>query len=131
MTVTLPPDYVYLWAAKYRLAQQAARRIGLLDFTRRLFPEYVAAPHHELIAAHLEAVDRGDLDRRIRAMLEMHERRQSVRPHLVVRDQERYLLVPTSEVHCLEATGNYVRLHCEHGSHLLRSTLPAVEATRI
>ncbi len=72
--------------------------------------------------------NRDDLDRRIRAMLEMHERRQSVRPHLVVRDQERYLLVPTSEVHCLEATGNYVRLHCENGGHLLRSTLSAVEA---
>jgi two-component system, LytTR family, response regulator len=72
--------------------------------------------------------DRDDLDRRITAMLDMHERRQSVRPHLVVRDQERYVLVPTAEIHCLEATGNYVRLHCEHGSHLLRSTLTAVEA---
>jgi two-component system, LytTR family, response regulator len=76
----------------------------------------------------LRRPDREDLERRIQAMLEMHERRQSVRPHLVVKDQERYLLVPTSEVHCLEATGNYVRLHCEHGGHQLRSTLAAVEA---
>jgi two-component system, LytTR family, response regulator len=76
----------------------------------------------------LRRPDRDDLDRRLRAMLEMHERRQSVRPHLVVRDQERYLLVPASEVHCLEATGNYVKLHCEHGSHLMRSTLAAIEA---
>lgn len=71
---------------------------------------------------------RADLDRRVQAMLEMHERRQAVRPHLVVREQERYLLVATSEVHCLEATGNYVRLHCERGSHLMRGTLSAVEA---
>jgi two-component system LytT family response regulator len=49
----------------------------------------------------LNRPNRDDLDRRIQAMLEMHERRQSMRPHLVVRDHERYLLVPTSEIHCL------------------------------
>jgi hypothetical protein len=54
--------------------------------------------------------------------------RQSARPYLVVKEGERYLLVPVSTVHWLEATGNYVRLHCEHGGHLIRSTLSAVEA---
>jgi two-component system LytT family response regulator len=72
--------------------------------------------------------NRDELDRRIQAMIEMHERRLSVRPHLVVRDRERYLLVPTSEIHCLEATGNYVSLHCERANHILRGTLSAVEA---
>lgn len=60
-------------------------------------------------------------------MLEMHEQRRSVRSHLVVRERERYLLVPVSEVHCLEAAGNYVRLHSERGGHLIRSTLSAIE----
>jgi two-component system LytT family response regulator len=76
----------------------------------------------------LHRPNRHELERRIQAMLEMHERRQSVRPHVVVREQERYLLVPTSEIHCLEATGNYVQLRCERGNHILRSTLAAVEA---
>ncbi|MDP2876869.1 MAG: LytTR family DNA-binding domain-containing protein [Holophaga sp.] len=58
----------------------------------------------------------------------MHERRQAVRPHLVVREGEGYLLVPTTEVHALEATGNYVCIHGERTQHLLRSTLSAVEA---
>lgn len=71
--------------------------------------------------------NRDELDRRIQAMIETHERRLSVRPHVVVRDRERYLLVPTTEIHCLEATGNYVKLHCESGNHMLRSTLAAVE----
>jgi two-component system LytT family response regulator len=65
----------------------------------------------------LHRPNRDELDRRIQAMLEMHERRQSVRPHLVVREHERYLLVPTSEIHCLEATGNYVQLYCERANH--------------
>jgi two-component system LytT family response regulator len=76
----------------------------------------------------LRRPNRDELDQRIKAMLEMHERRQSVRPHLVVRERERYVLVPTSDIHCLEATGNYVRIHCERASYLLRSTLSAVEA---
>ena len=72
--------------------------------------------------------NRDELDRRIAAMIETHERKLSVRPHIVVRDRERYLLVPTTEIHCLEATGNYVQLHCERANHILRSTLAAVEA---
>jgi two-component system LytT family response regulator len=72
--------------------------------------------------------NRDELDRRIQAMIEMHERRLSVRPHVVVRERERYLLVSTAEIHGLEATGNYVQLHCERANHILRSTLAAVEA---
>jgi len=72
--------------------------------------------------------NRDEVDQRIRAMLAMHERRQAVRNHLVVRERDRYVLVPTAGIHCLEATGNYVRIQCERASHLLRSTLSAVEA---
>jgi two-component system, LytTR family, response regulator len=76
----------------------------------------------------MRRTNRDELDQRIQAMLEMHERRQSVRRHLVVREREGYVLVPTSDIHYLEATGNYVRIQCERASHLLRSTLAAVEA---
>lgn len=71
--------------------------------------------------------NRDSLEQRVQAVIEMHERRRLVKAHLVVREDERYLLVPTSTIHCLEATGNYVRLHCERTHHLLRSTLAAVE----
>ena len=104
-----------------------AFRLHALDYlTKPIDPERFAeslARVREL----LRRPNRDELDQRIHAMLEMHERRQSVRPHLVVRERERYVLVPTSEIHCLEATGNYVRIQCERASHLLRSTLSAVE----
>jgi two-component system LytT family response regulator len=105
-----------------------AFRLHALDYlTKPIDPERFA---ESLGRARdlLRRPDREALDQRIRAMLEMHERRQSVRPHLVVREREGYVLVPTSEIHCLEATGNYVRIQCERASHLLRSTLSAVEA---
>jgi two-component system, LytTR family, response regulator len=105
-----------------------AFRLHALDYlTKPIDPDRFAEAM-DRVRELLGRPNRDDLDRRIQAMLDMHERRQSIRTHLVVREPDRYLLVPTSEVHCLEATGNYVRLHCEHGGHLLRSTLAAVEA---
>jgi two-component system, LytTR family, response regulator len=105
-----------------------AFRLHALDYlTKPIDPERFSESM-DRVRELLRRPNREELDQRIRAMIEMHERRQSVRPHLVVREDERYLLVPTSEIHCLEATGNYVRLHCERANHLLRGTLSAVEA---
>lgn len=77
---------------------------------------------------YLEPRNRAALEGRIRAMLEAHERRQSLKPHVVVRERDRYLLVPTAGIHALEAEGNYVSLHCERATHLLRGSLASVEA---
>jgi two-component system, LytTR family, response regulator len=105
-----------------------AFRLHALDYlTKPIDPERFSDAM-DRVRELLRRPDRDELDRRIQAMIDMHERRQSVRPHLVVREQERYLLVPTSEIQCLEATGNYVRLYCEGANHILRSTLSAVEA---
>jgi two-component system LytT family response regulator len=105
-----------------------AFRLHALDYlTKPIDPERFAESL-DRVRELLRRPHRDTLDQRIQAMLEMHERRQSVKPHLVVREHERYLLVPTSGIECLEATGNYVRLHCEGTSHLMRSTLSAVEA---
>ncbi len=105
-----------------------AFRLHAIDYlTKPIDPERFAEAMRR-VRDLLRRPDRGELDRRIEAMLETHERRRAIRTHLVVREPGRYLLVPVSEVQCLEATGNYVRLHGAHGGHLLRSTLAAVEA---
>jgi len=105
-----------------------AFRLNALDYlTKPIDPERFAealARARDLLKPH----NREELDQRIRAMLDLHERRQAVRPHIVVRENERYLLVPTTEIHALEATGNYVCLHCEKVQHILRGTLSALEA---
>jgi two-component system LytT family response regulator len=105
-----------------------AFRLHALDYlTKPIDPERFAESL-ERARASLKSKDRGALEERIRAMLEAHERRQAARPNLVVREGERYLLVPTAGIHALEATGNYVSLHCEKTTHLLRGTLSTVEA---
>jgi two-component system, LytTR family, response regulator len=105
-----------------------AFRLHALDYLTKPIDAVRFSESLERVRALLSQSSRADLDRRLQAMLEVHERRQSIRPHVVVREQDRYLLVPTADIHCLEATGNYVKLHCERGNHLLRSTLAAVEA---
>ncbi len=105
-----------------------AFRLHAVDYlTKPIDPERFSESMHR-VRELLGRPNHDELDRRIRAMIEMHERRLSVRPHIVVRDRERYILVPTTEIHSLEATGNYVQLHCERANHILRSTLAAVEA---
>jgi two-component system LytT family response regulator len=88
-----------------------AFRLHALDYlTKPIDPERFAESL-ERARASLEPRSRGALEERIRAMLEA-----------------RYLLVPTTGIHALEATGNYVSLHCEKTTHLLRGSLSAAEA---
>lgn len=47
---------------------------------------------------------------------------------LIVEQRGRMVLLPTAQVHWLEATGNYVRVHSDQGSHLMRATLTMLES---
>ena len=58
--------------AASELLQRRKARGGLLDFTRYTNPVYEAAPHHQLIADKLEAVERGDIKRLMITMPPRH-----------------------------------------------------------
>ncbi|MDH2239079.1 terminase family protein [Pigmentiphaga sp. GD03639] len=58
-------------AAAELLARRRARA-GLLEFTQYTNPYYEAAPHHRLIAAALERVERGETDRLMICMPPRH-----------------------------------------------------------
>lgn len=49
--------------ARAELAKRELAKRKLLRFTEHTLPQYQRAPHHELIAEKLEAVERGDIDR--------------------------------------------------------------------
>lgn len=70
-----------------------------------------------------------DLSRRVAALLESFERERGVRPNVLVKTGDRYRLVPTAEIHAIEAAGNYACVHCADANHILRTTLSALEAT--
>ena len=58
-------------AASELLARRKARS-GLIAFSAYTNPTYIAAPHHELIAAKLEAVERGEIKRLMITMPPRH-----------------------------------------------------------
>jgi two-component system LytT family response regulator len=47
---------------------------------------------------------------------------------VLVRDNDRTLVVPVGEIDWIEAAGNYVRLHAGTRAHLLRETMQGLEA---
>ena len=63
------------------------------------------------------------LERLLQAVLPQGERLQ----RLVVRKGERIFLVPVAEVIRLAAAGNYVEVHTEKGTFLLRETMASLE----
>lgn len=105
-----------------------AFRLQALDYlTKPLDPERFQATLARARSL-VQTQDRRDLDQRVEALLDLHARRAQTRPHLVVREEDRYRLVATRDIHALEATGNYVCLHVEGSQHFLRGTLASVEA---
>jgi two-component system LytT family response regulator len=66
----------------------------------------------------------GALAERLQALLGAREERPD---HLVVRNGERFELVPLDTIDWIEAADNYVRLHCGAKRHLLADTLTSVE----
>lgn len=63
-------------------AEEARRaQIGLLPFVRRMFPQYQTAPFHRTIADHLEAIERGDIDRLIITMPPRHGKSELASVH--------------------------------------------------
>jgi two-component system LytT family response regulator len=105
-----------------------AFRLNALDYVTKPIEPARFLETLDRVRESVKPQNRQALDQRLQALLDQHERQRAVRPHLVVRDHDRYLLVPTTEIHALEATGNYVCLHCQGVDHILRSTLSAVEA---
>jgi predicted phage terminase large subunit-like protein len=59
-------------AAALELLNRRKAREGLLEFTKYTNPVYVAAPHHDLIAQKLEAVERGEIKRLMITMPPRH-----------------------------------------------------------
>ena len=46
---------------------------------------------------------------------------------LVIRESGRVFFLKASEIHWIEAAGNYVRLHVDDGAHLMRETMSRLE----
>lgn len=79
---------------------------------------------------HIRRTRSGDTDRRILALLEELKADQKHLERLVIKTGGRVIFLDLEEIDWIEAEGNYVNLHTEEKSHLLRETISNLE-TRI
>jgi two-component system LytT family response regulator len=70
----------------------------------------------------------GDLDRRLRALLEERRGERGYLRRLVVPTGNRSVFVRTEEIDWIEAERNYIRLHVGGRAHLLRENLSRMES---
>ncbi|MFW6084871.1 MAG: LytR/AlgR family response regulator transcription factor [Gemmatimonadota bacterium] len=76
--------------------------------------------------AHLARGNERALTNRLRKLLaevRPGERTEDEIDRLVIRSRGRVTIVPLEEVEWIAAAGNYVRLHLDEGSHLMRETM--------
>jgi two-component system LytT family response regulator len=102
-----------------------AFEINAVDYVLKPFePERLAlavARARNRIATRAEST----LAARLEALLS--SRREPALDRLVVRDGERYELVPVDAIDWVEAANNHVQLHCGARRHLLAETLTSLE----
>ncbi len=78
--------------------------------------------------AELERRQVGDVERRLRALLQDVEgRREKYPARLVIKTSGRVVFVKVDEIDWVDAAGNYVRVHAGEESHMLRETMGRLE----
>ena len=76
--------------------------------------------------AHLE--DRnGEFGARLTKLLGELKSGRRFMERLVIKESGRVFFIKASEIHWIEAAGNYVRLHLDDGAHLMRETMSRLE----
>jgi two-component system LytT family response regulator len=65
---------------------------------------------------------------RIAALLSRHERREQSLRRIVVKEEGRVSFVDVRDVDWFEAAGNYVNVHTNRATHLIRTTMAALES---
>ena len=73
-------------------------------------------------------INLAEREQRIFALLQEFKQRPNYLQWLLVHNGGRLLLLKVDELTWIEAQGNYVRVHHERGSHLIRETIGELES---
>ncbi len=100
-----------------------------LDYLLKPFGDERFDAALERARERLRQRDRGDLDRRLDALLQELSPRRGYLQRLVVPSGHRSIFIPTQEIDWIEAERNYIRLHVGERSYLLRENVGRIETS--
>lgn len=102
-----------------------AFEVNAVDYVLKPFDADRLRHAVERARSRIEADGNGALAERLKALLAARDERPPDR--LVVRNGERFELVPVEAIDWIESANNYVQLHCGQKRHLLGETLTSLE----
>jgi two-component system LytT family response regulator len=117
------PAVIFLTAYDEYAVQ--AFEVNAVDYLLKPFEPERLAEAVDRVRVRLRSRQGDALAERLEAVLS--SRRPAPVDRLVVRDGERYELVPVDAVDWVEAANNHVQLHCGARRHLLAETLTSLE----
>jgi len=129
-----PPAVIFVTA--YDQYAVRAFEVHALDYLLKPFDRDRFEAALDRAKAHLRALGRGDdpngdggrIDRRLLDLLEELKAEKRYAERLVVKDAGRVFFLETAEIEWVEAEGNYINVHTQKKSHLLRETISGLEA---
>lgn len=105
-----------------------AFEVQALDYLLKPFDQERFDSSWERAKAQLKRDRNGGMDQRIIALLEELKAGNKYLERLVIKAAGRIYFLETSEIDWIEAEGNYVSVHSNKKSHLLRETITSLES---
>lgn len=125
----LDPEWlpVIIFVTAYDQYALRAFEISAIDYLLKPFDEERLGRAVERARSQLSGRERSDLDRRVLDLLQAATSREQYLDRLVVRTEDRAILVRTSDIDWIEASGKYVKLHVGRAEHTLRESMSRLE----
>jgi two-component system, LytTR family, response regulator len=118
---------IIIFVTAYDQYALQAFEISALDYLLKPFDEERLIRAVERARAQLAGRERTDTDRRVLDLLQSVAQREQHLDRIVVRTEERAILLRTAEIDWIEASGKYVKLHSGRSEHTIRESMARLE----
>ncbi len=125
----IPPDRMpfVVFVTAFDVYALRAFDVHALDYLLKPFDRQRFRDTLNRVRAQLGTRKIGELDERLLALLKSLKPAAEYIERFAIKSGGRVFFVKTDEVECIEAAGNYLRLHIGKDSHLVRETMNSVE----
>jgi two-component system, LytTR family, response regulator len=119
---------IIIFVTAYDQYALQAFEISALDYLLKPFDEERLVRAVERARAQLAGRERTDTDRRVLDLLQSVAQREQHLDRIVVRTEERAILLRTADIDWIEAASNYAQLHIGSRVYSLRETMNGLES---